>query len=260
MSAEKHALIVGGTRGVGRSLVASFQADGFRISVIGKREAYPEDFNSMRAKYYTTDLQNKKTREQVLKKIIIEQGKINYLIFFQRYRGLEDSWLGEFELSLTVTKEIIEILSHDFSSLGDKSIVIMSSIASQFIASEQPVSYHVAKAGLIQLAKFYAVKLGPHQIRVNCISSGTVIKGESQDFYRKNKKLNQLYRKIIPLGRICSADEIASVARFLCSSNSSFITGQNLIVDGGLSLQWHESLARQLSPLKNLKVSRNSKR
>lgn len=64
-----------------------------------------------------------------------------------------------------------------------------------------------------------------------------------------------LYKKITPLGRMCTAADIADAVMFLCSPESSFITGQSLVVDGGLSLRWHESLARELSPLNELPIT-----
>jgi NAD(P)-dependent dehydrogenase (short-subunit alcohol dehydrogenase family) len=53
-----------------------------------------------------------------------------------------------------------------------------------------------------------------------------------------------------------TAKELANVIAFLASAKASFVTGQNIAVDGGVSLHWHESLARQLTPLKDLKVTR----
>ncbi|HEX8096589.1 MAG TPA: SDR family oxidoreductase, partial [Pyrinomonadaceae bacterium] len=96
--------------------------------------------------------------------------------------------------------------------------------------------------------RYYAVKLGPRGVRVNCVSPGAVLKDESKDFYLKNERLYNLYRRITPLGRMATSEEIADVVTFLCGPKAAFITGQNIIVDGGLSLGWHESLARGLAP------------
>ena len=77
----------------------------------------------------------------------------------------------------------------------------------------------------------------------------------SFDTAQSHPELVDLYKRITPLGRMCTASDIADVVMFLCGPESSFITGQNLVVDGGLSLRWHESLARDLGPLRELPIT-----
>lgn len=117
------------------------------------------------------------------------------------------------------------------------------------MASEQALGYHVAKAGLMQMARYYAVKLGPKGIRVNAVSSDAIIKPEARAFYRKNRRIPALYRKITPLRRMGTAEDAVHAIDFLCSSKASFVTGHNLLVDGGLSLKSQGSLAKELTGL-----------
>jgi NAD(P)-dependent dehydrogenase (short-subunit alcohol dehydrogenase family) len=72
---------------------------------------------------------------------------------------------------------------------------------------------------------------------------------ENKEFYLKIEPLHELYRRIIPLDRMATSIDSAKAVVFLCSSQSSFINGQSIYVDGGLSLVWPESLARNLSSL-----------
>jgi NAD(P)-dependent dehydrogenase (short-subunit alcohol dehydrogenase family) len=104
----------------------------------------------------------------------------------------------------------------------------------------------VAKAGLNQMARYYAVVLGQAGIRVNVVSPGTVLKPENRDFYLGDARLQALFKQVVPLGRMGTAQEIAEVIDFLGSSNASFITGQTLLVDGGVNLLSTETLARSL--------------
>ncbi len=257
---KKHTLIIGGTRGMGRALVKTLAESGHTLSVIGRRQPSEEDRTIANVYYWVVDLLDLEKLSQTLTDIISQYGKLNNLVFFQQYRGQEDDWTGEIETSLTATKNVIETLAEQFEDNNESSIVIVSSIAGQFIALEQPLSYHVAKAGINQMVRFYAVNLGSKGIRVNSVASGTMLKEESKDFYLQNEELHNLYKSIIPLGRMGTSQELANVITFLCSPQASFITGQNLVVDGGISLQWHESLARKLTPLTNLNVSRKTQR
>lgn len=262
---KNHTLIVGGTKGIGHAVAQAFAKQGHTLSVISR--SAPSDVKSQmpNASFWSLDLQDKKRIHVVLSEIIKKNGKLNNLLFFQRYRSGEkkgsDDWVGELEVSLTATKEIIEYLSGDFQKNNDNnnSIVIISSIASRFIVAEQGLSYHVAKAGINQMINYYAVTLGPIGIRVNGISPGTVLKEESKDFYLGNKELQNLFKKIIPIGRMTTSEDIANLSVFLCSSKAGGITGQNITLDGGLSLKGHESMARILTNMDNFRKTEKTK-
>lgn len=252
---KKHVLVVGGTRGIGHSIIRAFTKDSV-VSVIGRRLPAMADRDIPNVHYWIVNLSDSKRLNKILKTIISKNGKLSSLIFFQRYRGSKDAWEGEIAVSLTATKNIIEFLSDEFDATSERSIVIASSLASLYIAKEQPVSYHVAKAGLNQMARYFAVNLAAKGIRVNCVTYGAVLKEESKSFWLKHKKLYQLYKNIIPLGRMATSGDIADAVEFLCSKKASFITGQNLVIDGGISLLSHETLSRELTPLKNLSIVR----
>lgn len=244
---KKHSLIIGGTRGIGRELVKMLAEEGGIVSVIGKREPAEGDKNVPNTAYWAIDIADKTGLSRALDDIVRRNGKINNLVFLQRYKGKEDAWAGEMETTLTVTKEIIEALSDKFADNGDASIVMASSIFGRFIADGQPLGYHVAKAGLEQMVRYFAVTLGPKGIRVNGVSPFTVLKEESKDFYLRNKELHDLYRKIVPLKRMGTSEDVANVIAFLCGEKASYINGQIITIDGGLSLKWQESLARGLT-------------
>lgn len=253
---KKHVVIVGGTRGSGRVLVRRFSEGGQLISLLGRHPSLEVKRQLEGVCFYQVDLGDAAGVNKVIDQLIRENGKISCLIFYQRYREGGDDWVGEWQISLTATKMIIDQCIDNFDGLSDNAIVVVSTTASRFIHDEQPVSYHVAKAGLNQMVRYYAVTLGPKGIRVNCVSPSIVIKEESREFYTKQKELRHLYEKITPLRRMGNADDIADVIEFLCSDKSLFITGQEIVVDGGLSLVGQSSLARKLTNLKNLKVTR----
>ena len=254
---EPHTLVIGGTRGMGRSLVKTLAAEGHRLSVIGRRAPSECGVPVPQAQHWLLDVANGPSLKSALGEIINRNGNIHSLIFFQRYRGDEEDWQGEFQTSLTATMNAIDYLSDEFEPGGNSSIVVVGSVANHFVADEQPLSYHVAKGGLAQLVRYYAVCLGSKGIRVNSVSPSSVIKDESKKFYRQNPDLQDLYKSITPLGRMATAEDVANVVSFLCSEKASFITGQDIVVDGGVSLQWHETLARKLTPLNALSVIRN---
>lgn len=120
---------------------------------------------------------------------------------------------------------------------------------SEKIGDGQDLSYHVGKAGINQMSRYFAVYLGRKGIRVNSISPFTYLKEESKNFYSNNQKLMELYQEIIPMGRLGTAEDSANLIVFLCSSAAGFINGQNICVDGGLTLVWQEALARKIKSI-----------
>ena len=93
----------------------------------------------------------------------------------------------------------------------------------------KPVTYSVAKTGLIGLTKYLASYWSNKNIRCNAISPGGIYNNHKKSFVNRIKKL-------IPLGRMAKKDEYRSAIQFLCSDASSYMTGQNLIIDGGRSI------------------------
>jgi NAD(P)-dependent dehydrogenase (short-subunit alcohol dehydrogenase family) len=244
-----HYLIVGGTRGIGRALTRLLAAEGHNLSVVGRQAPEPIEPALGRVRFLTADLGQP---EEILDKVrasIHMLGPLTGIVFLQRFRGTGDSWEGEIQTTLSATKTLIDNLVDDFDPETRGAIVMVSSNAGRYIARNQPLSYHVAKAGLIQMMRYYAAVLGKRGIRVNAVSPCTILKEESRHCYLENDKLHDLYRRITPLGRMGTAREVAQVIAFLCGPQASFVTGQELYVDGGMSLLLHDSMAREVASL-----------
>lgn len=252
MKTHSHTVIVGGTTELGQALARQFVQRG-TVSVIGRRSA---PISSPRVHGYTADIADAGTVETTLDRIVARGGAVRRLIFLQRFSGTGKRWEGEIQTSLIATRAIIDYLTGKFVDRGDRSIVITLSAASRYVAVEQPLAYHVAKGGLEQMVRYYAATLGSSGIRVNAVSPSTMLKASNRAFYKQHAALATLYRSLSPLGRMCTVRDVADVIGFLASPRSSFLTGQNLIVDGGISLIWHETMARGLAGMQSLKVTR----
>ena len=136
-----HSLVFGGTRGIGRALVKVFAEAAHTVSAIGRRRPADQDQVAGQVRYWAVDLADHPRLPATLNEIVREHGKLNNVVFLQRYRGNEDHWKRELDVSLTATRNAIESLTDCFVDDGDRSIVIVSSLASRGVAREQPVSW-----------------------------------------------------------------------------------------------------------------------
>ena len=94
--------------------------------------------------------------------------------------------------------------------------------------------YSFTKAGLIMMTRSWAKEFGPHRIRVNAIAPG-LIQTDFSEFFWKNEQFREQYESRTPLMRIGQPEEIAGMAAYLASEEGSFVTGQVMVVDGGLT-------------------------
>ncbi len=239
---KRHALIVGGTKGAGRALAGKWIKEGREISVVSRTAPSGKLGPLAGVHYFQADLSDSKAVKKVVGNVL-KRGPIHDLVFFQRFRGEGDSWAGELDATLTATKNVIDAVGTRFGEAA--AIVAVGTVITRFVAEGSSLGYHVAKAGLEALVRYYAVSLAKNGVRVNGVSPSTFEKEESREFFRGDVNLAEMYRKVIPLGRIGTADELADVISFLCGPQSSYITGQNIVVDGGFSLVWQESFARR---------------
>ena len=92
----------------------------------------------------------------------------------------------------------------------------------------KPVTYSVIKAGLIGLTRYLATYWADDKVRCNALSPGGVFNGQGDEFVQRLSSL-------IPLGRMASKDEYRAAVQFLCSDASSYMNGQNMVIDGGRS-------------------------
>lgn len=244
---QTHSIVIGGTGGLGKVVVKTLEQDEHLVSVLTRNPPSNERHSLLH--YIQADLFDIDNCLHEINKAIVTRGKIQHLIFLQRFRGTTESWENDLEIGLNVTRQIIDHLSQAFdtTSGSNSSIIIVSSVAGKLANHSQPLSYSIVKAGLNHMVKYYAAQLGPKGIRVNAVSPIGFVKEESKKFYYHDKKeLSELYEKIVPLGRMCTTEDIANVISFLCSKKAAYISAQNIIVDGGLSALAHESLAMEL--------------
>jgi len=155
----------------------------------------------------------------------VEEGKIRGTIF--------DLTLDSFKKFLDINLTALFSVCREFA-INNTSGSIVNFSASTGIVSARPdlyngghkhPAYSISKAGVINLTKFLATHLAP-EIRVNCIAPGGVEFDQDDEF-------KQAYATLTPMKRMMKKNELNKLVEFLCTSDSSYVTGANIVVDGG---------------------------
>lgn len=107
-------------------------------------------------------------------------------------------------------------------------------------------AYSASKAGIVMLTQQMALEWAPRGIRVNCVAPGLIDAGMSEPIY-EDAEVRALRQSKVPLNRLGSAEEVASAVMFLVGSGSAYITGQTIVVDGGITISALGSLSRPAS-------------
>jgi NAD(P)-dependent dehydrogenase (short-subunit alcohol dehydrogenase family) len=222
-------LIIGGTKGIGSVISASLNKRGDNVFTVSRNKNGHKN-------HIQCDI------TKTCKNITSTIDKVDYLIFSHRYRG--NDWSETFDVTVQGINNVITEVSSIFSK--NASVVIISSNASKLFIEGQSVAYHSSRSALLGLMRSYAVKYGKNNIRFNCISPATLIKPENVEFFSNDSPIRRMIEKITPLGRMGDSSDIANLVEFLCSDKSSFITGGDFFVDGGLSIVGQESIAKIL--------------
>lgn len=245
------AVITGAASGIGRALAVHYARRGV-LSVIGTFPGDPHDPEETlelvqkaggEAVIHEVDVRSTSSVDAFAKRAVTEYGRLDYAIAnagVLRNSPLDeltdDRWNDMLDVDLT---GVLRTLRAGAAHMNDGgAMVAVSSIAGGVYGWEEHAHYAAAKAGVLGLVRSVAAELGPRGIRANAIIPGLIETPQSLDPVNSLGPEGLLRAgKDIPWGRVGRPEEVASAIGFLTSDDSVYITGQSLIVDGGLTIK-----------------------
>ena len=238
-------LVSGGNGVLGQAFARGLQDDGYRVVCLDQRP--PPEGTRAAGSWFECDITNEEDVANLRRHVESLDGQVYGLINNASCQpvgfGLElddysaDVFRRVLDVNLTGSFLLTQLAVGFMKANHSGSIVNIGSIqgvvAPTFEIYEgtnitSPLAYAVAKAGLIHFSKWVAAKYGPYGIRSNSISPGGVA-----DSQRGGSAFAEVYAARTPLRRMADSSEVADAVRFLVGPKAAYITGQNILVDGG---------------------------
>jgi Tropinone reductase 1 len=241
---DKKALVTGGSKGIGKAVVSEFLALGAEVVFTARNEELVVDvLNQFKQEGYpvhglTADVTNIDHRGRIIQWVDRQWGKLDILVnnaginirkpsneyLLQEYQQvLETDLIAPFELS----RELFELMKK-----GENPAVVNVSSVAGVLDAKTGAPYGMAKSGLIQMTRTFACEWAESGIRVNAVSPWFTQTPATERLLSNGDKLQQIISRT-PTGRVARDEEIATAIAFMTMDEASFITGQNLVVDGG---------------------------
>jgi len=240
---EKTALITGSTRGIGKAIADSFVEAGAKVILTGTKQSEIDRLNSenenkaikwVRADFSSQDgiisfIENLKSKKSV--DICVNNAGINIIKTFTKYST--DEYQRLINVNLTAPFSIIQHLIPNMKKRGFGRIINIASIWSQISKAKRSL-YTTSKTGLIGFTRSMAVEYASSNILVNAVSPGFTLTELTRESLSDDEMKSLLSQ--IPMCRFADPNEIAQTVLFLCSDLNTYITGQNIVVDGGFTI------------------------
>ena len=243
------ALVYGGRSPIALALCRQLSESGQEVHLITRNrdETLVKLASNHNCKHvHECDLENQESSIALALEIDKKAGGLEAIAFVHRYRSQTSNPIKQYEVEVYTPFKIIESMA---GQSRDKqcAVVVTTSPAGRTVLGDQDFQYHASKAALSQLVRFGSVRFSANNLRINGVSPGSFIfKERAAEYYSKNPEVVANANKLIPLSRMGTVTEIANVALFLLSKKSSYLNGQILEVDGGLSNLDQASLSKPI--------------
>jgi NAD(P)-dependent dehydrogenase (short-subunit alcohol dehydrogenase family) len=259
--ADRVAIVTGAAQGIGGATARRLAEEGARVLVVdidgdgAQRTTQAIRDAGGQAEALQGDVGTEAGVRSMVERSVSQWGKLNILVnnaygnvAFGRVDATavsEEAWDRGMDVGLKAMFRAAKYAVPHLRRAGGGVMVNLSSVHG-LLGAPGSLVYETLKAGVIGLTRQLAVEYGPDGIRVNAICPGHIVTERMVERWRGHEDTLRFWAEQYPLRRTGTPLDIANAIVFLCSEEASFITGQALVVDGGLSIQLQEDLAVRL--------------
>jgi NAD(P)-dependent dehydrogenase (short-subunit alcohol dehydrogenase family) len=229
----KTAVVTGGAHGIGKGIAGKLLQEQCEVIVLDINTQYLSKLKDEHERVETLlcDVGNPEAVQQAMKRMESEYGKIDFLVnnagisAFEPIETLSvETWNRILSVNLSSIFYMVKFGKHLFP---EQSAIVNIASTRAFMSEPQGEAYGASKGGIVALTHALAISLGP-KTRVNCVSPGWIEVNHYED-------LPEVDHAQHPVGKVGKTEDIAEMVWFLLSDKAAFITGQNIVVDGGMT-------------------------
>ena len=244
------AVVTGSSRGIGKAIAERLAEHGAKVVISSrKQDACDAVAAAINAKHgagtalaVAANISSKAALQALVDRALADYGRIDTLVcnaasnpYYGPMAGIADEQFRKIlDNNIVANHWLVTMVAPQMVARRDGSIIIVSSIGG-LRGSSVIGAYCISKAADMQLARNLAVELGPHNVRVNCIAPGLIKTDFAKALWDDPAALAERNAST-PLRRIGEPDEIAGAAVYLAAPASRFMTGQSLVIDGGVTI------------------------
>jgi NAD(P)-dependent dehydrogenase (short-subunit alcohol dehydrogenase family) len=244
----KQALVTGGTKGIGLAIVEEFLSLGAEVFLVARNQQEVENLiGTLQSRGnavdgMAADVSETNARKKIIDTLTSRWGRLDILVNnvgtnvrrkFVEYT--EEEYRRLFDVNLFSLSEMCR-LAHPLLVKGQKPAVVnIASVAGTFDVQSGP-PYGMTKAAIIQLTRHLAAEWAPQNIRVNSVSPWYIATPLTVPVLTNKERLDKILART-PMNRVGQPDEVASAVAYLVMDHASYITGQDIKVDGGMSVK-----------------------
>ena len=236
----KNAIVTGSTRGIGRAIAESLAAAGARVAVVGRDQARAAEAAAVignNARGFAADVSDPVSVVALIEAVEQEFGQVDILVNNAGltrdnilFRLKDDDWDAVLDANLRGAFVAIRAVARGMIKRRWGRIINIASVVG-IIGNKGQANYAASKAGLIGLTKSVAKELGSRNVLVNAVAPGFI---ETDMTAAMTPEARAGLAGQIPLERLGTPQDIAGVVTFLASDQAAYITGQTIVVDGGM--------------------------
>jgi dehydrogenase/reductase SDR family protein 4 len=242
---DKVAIVTGASRGIGRAIAEVFAREGARVIICGRKQETLDQVAQAigpAVKPVACHVGRLDQLEGMVAAANREFGRIDILVnnagtnlaHGPCLEMTDDQFDKMIEINLKSAFRLVKLIAPGMCERGSGSIINIASM-SGLRPQVHSLLYSMTKAALIMMTQSYALELGPKGVRVNAIAPGLIQTSLSEYYWKDEQRSSQVFGRQ-PIQRIGQPAEIAEVALLMASDRSSYMTGQTVVVDGGLLL------------------------